>query len=115
MYQTNPKDFKLGRRGSIGINMQSNHAIKVFIVGDSHIVRSGLRKIIETQATTRVLGEVSVRRAERQTRWAAQNPDLVVVDLDPRGTDPLAFIGAFHEALENAAVLVLRATPPITD
>jgi len=88
------------------MSMQSIHAIKVFIVGDSHIVRSGLRKIIETQGTARVLGEVSVRQASADT-IAGHNPDLVIVDLDPRSTDPLGFIGAFHEALDNIPVLVL--------
>jgi DNA-binding NarL/FixJ family response regulator len=81
-------------------------AIKVFIVGDSHIMRSGLRKILESQAPICVLGEISARRANVDG-IARQNPDLVLVDVDPRGTDPLKFIGAYHESLPGSPLLVL--------
>jgi len=80
--------------------------IRVLIVGDSHIVRSGVRKIIETQRPIRVLGEVSVRRADAET-ISRYNPDLVLVDLDPRGADAMGLISTCHEVLQNSAVLVL--------
>jgi DNA-binding NarL/FixJ family response regulator len=80
--------------------------IKVFLVGDSHIMRSGLRRILETQAAIRVLGEVSVKRASPNS-ISRHRPDLVLIDLDPRGADPLGFIGTLHKTSEKPAILVL--------
>ena len=80
--------------------------ITVFVVGDSLIMRSGLRKILEAQPPICVLGETSTRRANVDT-ISRQQPDLVLVDVDPRGADPLKFIGALHEALPDSALLVL--------
>ena len=85
---------------------ERNDLIRVLIVGDSHIVRSGLRKIIETEPPIRVLGEVSVRRADVDT-ISRYNPDLVLVDLDPRGADALGLISTCRESLQNSAVLIL--------
>jgi DNA-binding NarL/FixJ family response regulator len=85
---------------------QGSETIKVFIVGDSHIMRSGLRKIIETEATIGVLGEINVRRANANF-ISRHNPDLVLVDLDTHGADALGFISTFHKTCDNLPILVL--------
>ena len=80
--------------------------VNIFIVGDSHITRSGLRRILETQTAIRVLGEVSVRRASAET-VLRHRPDVILVDLDPHGADVLGLIGTLLEAPGGAAILLL--------
>jgi len=78
----------------------------IFIVGDSHITRSGLRRILETQTAVRVLGELSVKRATAEA-ILDHRPDVVLVDLDSHGADVLGLIGALVEVTGAAAILVL--------
>jgi len=80
--------------------------INIFIVGDSHITRSGLRRILETQTAVRVLGELSVKRATAEV-ILDHRPDVVLVDLDSHGADVLELIGALVEVAGAAAILVL--------
>src|SRR5687767_15021500 len=82
------------------------HPIKVFIVGNNHITRAGLRRILEFQATIRVVGDIGVKQLTTDT-IPRHDPDLVLIDLDPRGADVLTFIGAMHNASHNIALLVL--------
>jgi DNA-binding NarL/FixJ family response regulator len=84
----------------------NDRTIKVFIVGDSHIMRSGLRRIVEAQAGIRVGGEASVKRAYADNILRPR-PDLVLVDLDPRSADVLELIGTLHDAPQNLPVLVM--------
>jgi len=80
--------------------------IKVFIVGDNHITRSGLRRILEFQTTIRVVGEIGIKQVtlDAPSRHAA---DLVLIDLDPRGSDVLTFIAAMHNASHQVTLLIL--------
>jgi len=80
--------------------------VNIFIVGNSHITRSGLRRILEAQTAIRVLGEVSLKRASAET-VLRHRPDVVLVDLDPHGADVLGLIGTLLEAPGAAALLVL--------
>jgi DNA-binding NarL/FixJ family response regulator len=84
--------------------------IKVFIVGDNHITRSGLRRILELQATMRVVGEIGVKQLTTDTIFR-HDADIVLIDLDPRGADLLTFIGAMHKASHNIALLILSDLP----
>ena len=78
----------------------------VFIVGDSHITRSGLRRILESQTGIRVLGEASLKRKNVDT-ILGHRPDVVLIDLDPHATDVLEVIRALTEARGDAAILVV--------
>jgi len=89
------------------MNNQDIHLIKVLVVSDSHIMRSGLRRIIESQASIRVLGDVSVEMATAADTILRQHPELVLIDLDPHGNDALAFIGTIRKTFIDSAVLVL--------
>jgi len=89
----------------IGMTDQGTHTIKVFIVGDSHITRSGLRRILEFQATIRVVGEIGVKQVTTDT-ISRQGPDIILIDLDPRAADVLTFIGAMN-ASTKVALLIL--------
>ena len=86
---------------------QDIHLIRVLIVSDSHIMRSGLRRILESQASIRVLGDVSVEMASTADTMLHQHPELVLIDLDPRGNDALGFIGTIQKTSKVSAVLVL--------
>jgi DNA-binding NarL/FixJ family response regulator len=80
--------------------------VNIFIVGESHITRSGLRRILETQTAIHVLGELSVKRATSEL-VLRHRPDVILLDLDPHGADVLGLIGTLLEATGNAAILVL--------
>src|SRR5688572_32159245 len=76
-------------------NFERNDRINIFIVGDSHIVRSGLRRILDNEPTIHVLGEVSCKQANVEL-ISDQSPDLLLLDLDSRAADVLGFLGALH-------------------
>jgi DNA-binding NarL/FixJ family response regulator len=82
------------------------YMVNIFIVSDSHITRSGLRRILETQTAVRVLGELSVKRATAEVILDPR-PDVVLVDLDSHGADVLGLIDALVEVTDAAAILVL--------
>ncbi len=85
-----------------------DNRIRMLIVGDNHIIRSGLRRILDPETSIRVVGDVSIEKAGAADTLLEQDPDLVLVDLDPRGNDALPFIGNLLQALKkDSAVLVL--------
>ena len=86
--------------------IEPNDSIKVFIVGDSHIVRSGLRRILENEPAIDVLGDVSVKEASVE-RVSHSLPDLVLIDLGAHSANVLECIGALHAASEKFAVLIM--------
>jgi DNA-binding NarL/FixJ family response regulator len=86
--------------------IDQNDSIRVFIVGESHIVRSGLRRILENVPALHVLGDVSLKEASVEC-VSHSSPDLVLIDLDSHNDDVLACIGALHEASEKFAVLIM--------
>jgi DNA-binding NarL/FixJ family response regulator len=86
---------------------QDSSPIGVFIVSDSHIMRSGLQRILESQAGIRVLGDFGFEKAAVAETLLGQPPELVLFDLDPRGNDVLGIIGALQKTFKDSAVLVL--------
>jgi len=86
---------------------QDTHITRVLIVSDSHIMRSGLRRILELQAGVLVLGDVNFDRISAADTIPRQHPELVLFDLDPRGNDVLGLIGTIQKTFKNSAVLVL--------
>jgi DNA-binding NarL/FixJ family response regulator len=84
---------------------QNSQTIKAFVICESHIFRSGLRTILESQAID-VIGEESMTRASVDT-ICRDHPDVVLVDLDPRGPDGLMLIGALCKSSEHPAVLIV--------
>jgi DNA-binding NarL/FixJ family response regulator len=89
------------------MNNQDGHLARVLIVSDSHIMRSGLRRILEFQASVLVLGDVNFDRVNAADTILRQQPELVLFDLDPRGNDVLGLIGTVQKTFKNSAVLVL--------
>jgi len=85
---------------------RSSRPIKVVIVGDSHITRSGLRRILESQGVIRVLSEANIKRTSADT-ILQYSPDVVVIDLDPHAADVSEFIRTLTVAPGDAAILVV--------
>lgn len=86
---------------------QDSDPVRVLIVSDSPIIRSGLRKILESQTTIRVLGDMSFERAGANDSMLHEHPDLVLFDLDPRGNEILTAIGNIQKILKDSFILVL--------
>jgi DNA-binding NarL/FixJ family response regulator len=84
---------------------QHNHASKVFVICESHIVRSGLRTILEAHAIN-VVGEESITRSSSDT-ICRHHPEVVLVDLDRRAPDALMLISALCKSSEHPAVLIV--------
>ena len=86
---------------------QAGGPITVLIVSDSHIIRSGLRKILESQRGFSVLGEVSIEKAREMNTISGPHVDLVILDLDPRGANGLPVINAIQKSPKHPAILGL--------
>ena len=84
---------------------QHSQASKVFVICESHIVRSGLRTILEAHAVN-VVGEESITRSSADT-ICRHHPDVVLVDLDRRAPDALMLISALCKSSEHPAVLIV--------
>jgi DNA-binding NarL/FixJ family response regulator len=84
---------------------QHSQASKVFVICESHIVRSGLRTILEAHAVN-VVGEESITRSSSET-ICRHHPDVVLVDLDRRAPDALMLISALCKSSEHPAVLIV--------
>jgi len=102
-----PKTAQAGKAKERKMRNQDVRLIRVLIVSDSHIMRSGLRRILESHASIRVLGDVSIEMASAADTILHQHPELVLIDLDPRGNDALGFMGTIQKTSKVSAVLVL--------
>jgi two-component system, NarL family, response regulator NreC len=83
-----------------------NDAIRVMIVDDHAVLRSGLRLVIEREEGVEVAGEAGT--AEDAIRsFERLRPTLVLMDLEMPGIGGLAGVGRFQELHPEVAVLVL--------
>ena len=83
-----------------------SHLIKVLIVSDSHLVRSGLRKILEHENHIRIVAEIGFDKGGADI-LLNNRADLVLFDLDPRGNDIFAAIVNIQKIFADAPILVL--------
>jgi DNA-binding NarL/FixJ family response regulator len=80
--------------------------IRVLIVDDHAVVRSGLRRVLEAEADIETVGEAE--NAERAVFEAiAAKPDVILMDLVMPGAGGIAGMPAVREAVPSAKVLVL--------
>jgi len=86
----------------------AERGLSVFVVSDNHIIRSGLRRILDSEAGVHVFGEVSIQQAVALKIIPGQHPDVILVDLDSRGNEALCFIEYLLQTLKkNSDILVL--------
>lgn len=86
---------------------ESIQPIRALIVGDNHITRSGLRHILESQSNMLVLGELKIENVNELDVFRGQHPDIVLIDLEPHGTDALAWMGKVKKHLIGTVCLVI--------
>ena len=79
--------------------------LRILIVDDHRVVRSGLRMLIEAQGM-QVVG-LAGNRAEAVELAGREQPDLILLDLDLAGEDGLSFLPELKAAATNSRVLVL--------
>jgi len=80
--------------------------IRVVIVDDHVVVRTGLRLLIESQPGITVVGEAS-NGAEALAVVARTQPDVIVLDLDLGGESGLDCFPGLRTAASTARILVL--------
>lgn len=80
--------------------------IRIMIVDDHVVIRSGLRMLIEHDQRMRVVAQAG-NRAEALERSAAERPDVIVLDLLLGDDDGLNFLPELCQASPNSRVLVL--------
>jgi DNA-binding NarL/FixJ family response regulator len=85
---------------------QKKPATEILIASHSHIMRSGLKRILESQFTIRVLGETDFDKIDTGDTDLQVQPRLVLFDLDPRN-DALGAIGTILKRFKNCPILVL--------
>jgi two-component system response regulator NreC len=84
--------------------------IRVLLVDDHPIVRSGVRKVLEGGGAVEVVGEASgVREALDLTR--SLHPDVVVLDLALRDGSGLDVIAEMREAGARVVILSMQDEP----
>ena len=86
--------------------MNETAAIKVLIVDDHHVVREGLRRILELEKGIKVVGEAK-NGEEAITTADSLSPDVVIMDLKMPGMDGIATTREIKQRLPNVNVLIL--------
>jgi two-component system nitrate/nitrite response regulator NarL len=80
--------------------------IRIMLVDDHTVVRTGLRMLIESHSGLAVVGEAA-NRAEALALAVRQQPDIILLDLDLAGQSGLDMLSEIHSAASGARVIVL--------
>ena len=84
----------------------SQEAIRVLIVDDHKLVRTGLCMLIETQPEMKVVGSAG-NHAEALALAAGNKPNLILLDIDLGGENGLDLLPELRETAPGARVLIL--------
>ncbi|MBC8076230.1 MAG: response regulator transcription factor, partial [Chloroflexales bacterium] len=87
--------------------------IRVLLVDDHEIVRAGLRLLIENHQHITVIGEAT-NRAEMLQLAAAEQPDIIVLDLDLAGESSLDTMARLRGVAARARILVLTGVGDVS-
>lgn len=79
---------------------------RILLVDDHSIVRAGLRMLIESQATMKIIGEAG-NAADALALVAREQPDVVLLDLALGGDNGLDLLPGILAAATKTRVLVL--------
>jgi DNA-binding NarL/FixJ family response regulator len=90
------------------MNLASNETdfVRILLVDDHAIIRSGLKMLIESQSGLRIVGEAS-DRAGALAIASRERPDLVLLDLDLGSESGIDLIPYLRSAAPQARILVL--------
>ncbi len=86
--------------------MKESPTIKVLLVDDHHVVREGLRRILELDDGISVIGEARSGE-EAIVKAVALSPDVIIMDLKMPGMDGIAATREIKQKLPDVNVLVL--------
>jgi two-component system response regulator NreC len=86
--------------------MEAKQQITVVLADDHNLIRAGLRNMLEGESELRVIGEgadsaVALRLTEDR------RPDVLVLDLQMPGADPVRDIECLRETAPSTAIIVL--------
>jgi len=82
-------------------------SIRLLVVGDHPIVRTGLRLLIERHRQAWVVEETGNRPED--INKISRQPDVIVADLDSSQDHPVTWISAMFESLKESRALVLAS------
>jgi two-component system, NarL family, response regulator NreC len=80
--------------------------ITVVLADDHNVIRAGLRAMLEMEADLRVIGEADDAAAARKL-IRARRPDVLVLDLQMPGAEPISDVPALREESPETAIVVL--------
>ena len=83
-------------------------ALRVFLVDDHEIVRSGLRSMLEADGDIEVVGEAGTA-AEATTRGIALGPDVAVLDVRLPDSDGIEVCRELRSRLPKVQCLMLTS------
>jgi two-component system response regulator NreC len=86
--------------------MSSQNPIRLLLVDDHDVVRSGIRALLEAQRDMEVVGEANNGTAALQALETVQ-PDVVLMDITMGGMDGLEATRLMKQSSQQAAVLAL--------
>jgi len=86
--------------------MQSSSHIRVLLVDDHAVVRTGLRMLIESRPALEVVGEAATS-AEARALARTTQPDIILLDLDLGDESGLDLLPNLIEAAPQARVILL--------
>jgi DNA-binding NarL/FixJ family response regulator len=86
--------------------MSETNTIKVLVVDDHHVVREGLRRILEMEKGIKVVGE-AINGEEAITKAVLLSPDVIIMDLKMPGMDGIVTTREIKKKLPNVNVLIL--------
>ncbi|HVY47996.1 MAG TPA: response regulator transcription factor, partial [Minicystis sp.] len=82
--------------------------IRVFLVDDHPVVREGFVRALEDAQDVTVVGEADTA-ADAMSSVARTDPDVVLVDLNLPDRDGVELLGALHNVVPRAKLVVLSA------
>ena len=86
--------------------MGESSTIKVLVVDDHHVVREGLRRILELDSEVEVIGEARSGE-EAIAKATALSPDVIIMDLKMPGIDGVTATREIKQRLPQTNILVL--------
>jgi two-component system, NarL family, nitrate/nitrite response regulator NarL len=99
----------LARTESIGMPNSCVETLRILLIDDHEIVRSGLRLLVESQPGMQIVGEVGAC-ADALTLAASEQPDIILLDLDFGDGGGLDLLPQLLAEAPSARVLVLTET-----
>lgn len=86
--------------------MTNTQPLRILLIDDHAILRSGLRLLLDSQPNLKVIGEAGDGRAGLQMAQSLQ-PDLVLLDLSMPGLNGMEALPALRKVAPDARILIL--------